>query len=227
MSTTFETDLYVPLANPTRIADTRQDGGQPDPGRTLSAGSTTALTVTGSDGVPVGASAVVLNLTSVSSGQAGYLTVYPAGSSQPTASNLSFSAGEQISNRLIAQVGTGGQVEMYNYTGTTNLLVDVNGYYTGTESGTAANAGVFYAVSPQRIVDARSGLGGTTLAAGGTEDFQVAGQGGIPAEAETGRFAVTANVTVANPTSGPGYLMVYPDGESTPASSDVNWSTGG
>ena len=191
MSTTFETDLYVPLANPTRIADTRQDGGQPDPGRTLSAGSTTALTVTGSDGVPVGASAVVLNLTAVSPSQAGYLTVYPAGSSQPTASNLSFSAGEQISNRLIAQVGTGGQVEMYNYTGTTNLLVDVNGYYTGTES------------------------------------FQVAGQGGIPAEAETGRFAVTANVTVANPTSGPGYLTVYPDGESTPANSDVNWSTGG
>lgn len=226
-SSTFVTGLYVPLTSPIRIADTRGGSGQPDSGQPLGAGSTTALTVTGSDGVPVGASAVVLNLTAVSPSQAGYITVYPAGSSQPTASNLSFSAGEQISNRVIAEVGTGGQVEIYNYTGTTNLLVDVDGYYTGTEIGTASNAGAFYTVSPQRIVDTRSGLGGSVLAAGGTATFQVAGEGGIPAEAETGPVAVAANVTAANPTTGPGYLTVYADGEPTPASSDVNWSTGG
>jgi hypothetical protein len=226
-SSTCVTGLYVPLTSPIRMADTREGRGQPDSGQPLGAGSTTALTVTGSDGVPVAASAVVLNLTAVSPTQADYITVYPAGSSQPTASNLSFSAGEQTSNRVIAEVGTGGQAEIYNYTGTTNFLVDVDGYYTGTESGTASNAGAFYTVSPQRIVDTRSGLGGPVLAAGGTATFQVAGQGGIPAGAETGPVAVAANVTVASPTTGPDYLTVYADGESTPASSDVNWTTGG
>jgi len=144
----------------------------------------------------------VLNLITANPTQAGYLTVYPAGAAGPTASNLNVSAGEQISNRVITEVGTGGQVEIYNHTGTADWVADVDGYYTGTASGTAADASVFYAVSPEPIADTRSGLGGKPLTAGGTEAFQVTSEGGIPAESASGPFAAAANLSVTRPTSG-------------------------
>lgn len=143
----------------------------------------------------------MLNLITANPTQAGYPTVYPAGAAGPTASNLNVSAGEQISNRVITEVGTGDQVETYNHTGTADWVADVDGY-SGTASGTAADASVFYAVSPEPIADTRSGLGGKPLTAGGTEAFQVTSEDGIPAESASGPFAAAANLTVTRPTSG-------------------------
>ncbi len=217
--------LYVPLSNPTRIADTRTGSGQSDAGTPLAANTVTTLQVTGSDGVPQGASAVVLNVTEASATtNGGYLTVYPQGATRPTASNLNFNAGTQIANRAIVGVSTSGQVSFYNFNGTTNLVVDVNGYYTGAG---ATNGSYFVPVTPTRVVDTRINEGGSTVAATGTAIFQVAGIGPVPAEGTstsvTGAVAVAANVTVVN-TKANGYLTVWPSGQTMPTASDVNWT---
>ena len=51
-----------------------------------------------------------------------------------TTSSLNFTAGETVANRDIVNVGTGGQIEVYNFAGSVNVDVDVDGYYGATGS---------------------------------------------------------------------------------------------
>jgi hypothetical protein len=175
--------------------------------------------------VPTNATAVVVNLTEASAtADGGYVTAYPAGASQPTASNINFNAGAQVANRVTVGVGTNGQIDLYNFNGTTNVVVDVDGYYTAATATPPAGAGAFYAVTPTRIADTRVGVMGTPIPATGTEAFQITGNGGIPAESSTTPItAVAANVTAASTTAN-GYLTIYPAGQSQPTASDVNWT---
>jgi hypothetical protein len=54
----------------------------------------------------------------------------------------------------------------------------------------------------------------------------VAGRSGVPAmNAATPPSAVVLNVTVTNPTAG-SYLTAWPDGESKPLASDLNYGRG-
>ena len=78
----------------------------------------------------------------------------------------------------------------------------------------------FTPLNPARIVDTRTGLGGSgPTTAGATMTFAAAGQGGVPPSGATG---VVLNVTVTNPTE-PGFVQVFPAGTSAPgASSTVN-----
>jgi preprotein translocase subunit Sec61beta len=81
----------------------------------------------------------------------------------------------------------------------------------------------FHTVSPCRVVDTRSGLGGTTgpLPAGSTTTFTVAGACGIPVSASAVAFNVTAvgHNTVGN-------LRVYPAGAPEPTASTINFQPG-
>jgi hypothetical protein len=92
------------------------------------AGSVTALTVVGRGGVSVDAAAVVLNVTVTDPQAAGFVTVYPCGSSRPTASSLNYVAGSTVANAVIVKVGDGGQVCMFTQAAT-NLITDVTGYF--------------------------------------------------------------------------------------------------
>jgi hypothetical protein len=94
---------------------------------------TVTLQVTGAGGVPVtGVSAVVLNVTVTDPSSQGYVTVSGAGTTRPTASNLNFVAGQAVPNLVIAPVGAGGKVELYNGSpGTIELVADVSGWFTG------------------------------------------------------------------------------------------------
>jgi RNA 3'-terminal phosphate cyclase len=56
------------------------------------------------------------------------VTVYPCGSSRPTASTLNFTPGGVVANAAIAKVGTGGKVCLYTQTAS-DLIVDVNGFF--------------------------------------------------------------------------------------------------
>ena len=90
---------------PNRLLDTRNFGG----GGCVT--GTRNLTVTGgTTTVPIGASAVALNVTVVAPTLSGYLTVFPAGASQPTASNLNYVAGQVVPNGVFVKVGIGGAV---------------------------------------------------------------------------------------------------------------------
>ena len=83
--------------------------------------------MTGRAGVPVGADAVVLNVTATGTEGAGYLTVWPCGTVQPNASSLNFAAGATVANAVVAKVGDGGNVCIYT-SAPTQLIADTNGY---------------------------------------------------------------------------------------------------
>ena len=85
-------------------------------------------------------------------------------------------------------------------------------------------AGTFHPLSPQRILDTRTGLGAPAarLGPGGTVSLQVTGAGGVPA---SGVSAVVMNVTVTEPTAG-GFLTVSPAGEPRPVASNLNYVAG-
>jgi len=113
--------VYTSVA-PVRLMDTRSS-------TKLGAGVTRDLTVAGgTTGVPVGATGVVLNVTVTRTTRASTLTVYPAGTTRPLASNLNWIAGKTIANLVAVQVGTGGQVTFFNSAGSTDVIADLEGY---------------------------------------------------------------------------------------------------
>ena len=121
---------YVPLS-PTRILDTRDGTGRGGVTGPIPAGGTAELTVTGLAGVPAtGVEAVTLNVTATN-GTAldSYLTVFPTGAIRPLASNLNFNAGKTVPNLVMARVGDGGKVTIYNNSGTADVVADLQGWY--------------------------------------------------------------------------------------------------
>ncbi|MFD9127237.1 LuxR C-terminal-related transcriptional regulator [Kitasatospora sp. NPDC059571] len=82
----------------------------------------------------------------------------------------------------------------------------------------------YTAVTPNRVLDTRSGIGApaAAVAPGATVDLPIAGLNGLPSDGIT---AVTLNVTVTDPTA-PGYLTVHPHGAPRPTASSLNWTAG-
>ncbi len=209
--------------NPTRIVDSRASkaiGGYSTP---WAAGATREVTVAGTgvgpDDVPAGADAVVLNVTATNTTAASHLTVWPAGEERPTASSLNWPAGATVPNAVTVKVGSDGKVAVVNSKGTTDVIVDVVGYY---DEGSGA---AFHPLVPARIQDSRQpapvGLFGTPWGPAVTRSVPVAGVGGVPADAE----AVLTNTTVTN-TTADSHLTVWPTGLTKPTASSLNWSAG-
>ena len=128
----FPDDATFDPLDPARLLDTRPgtetaDGEFAGVGQ-LTGGDVIALQVTGRGGVPPQVGAVVLNVTVVDPAQAGFVTVFPCGSTQPNASNINFVAGQTIPNNVIVKVGDGGQVCIFSDQ-TAGLLADVNGSF--------------------------------------------------------------------------------------------------
>ena len=209
-------NVYTAL-RPRRLLDTRLTGNA------LESAATLNLQVAGVAGVPLTATAVVLNLTVTDTTEPSFLTAYPEGTSLPLASNLNWVAGETRANLAVVEVGAGGGISFYNASGRTDLVVDLQGYFA---PGTASGPGEYVALSPQRITDTRLGSGepyaGDTLSPGAALSIQVAGVGGVPT---TGAAAAVLNVTATN-TTAPSYLSVYPAGEANPGTSNLNWPAG-
>ena len=99
------------------------------------------MRVTGLGGVPAtGVGAVVLNVTVTQPSAASFVTVYPTGTKRPLASNLNMVPGQVTPNLVIAKVGAGGKVSLFNNAGTTHLVADVMGWFKG---GAGYTNGVF------------------------------------------------------------------------------------
>jgi len=107
---------------PHRIADTRGHA-------TLGPGGTYTLAVGGHFGVPSSATAVIVNVTVTRTTAAGFLTVYPSTSGRPTASDLNWPAGLTVPNLVVATLGITGAVDFYNSSGSTDVIVDLVGYF--------------------------------------------------------------------------------------------------
>lgn len=205
---------YVPVS-PARIIDTRTAG------QTLGPGATLDVQVVGVGPVPhTGVGAVLVNVTVTDTTAPGYLTAFPTGTlNRPTASNLNWAPGETVANRVLIPVGAGGQVSLFNCCGDTDLIIDVNGYFT-SGSSTPRGASLFVAIPPVRVFDTRQRTG-EALGPGGTLTQQLTGIDGIAAHAT----AVVTDVTAAA-TTAPSYFTVYPGG-APPLASDLNWGAGG
>jgi sugar lactone lactonase YvrE len=119
---------------PARLLDTRPGATTTD-GQGAGVGGlpeqqTFNLTVVGRGGVPIDqVGAVVLNVTVSDTTTEGFLTVWPGGAPRPLASNLNFTPHKIVANAVIAKVGAGGQVSFFNSTGSTELIVDVVGWF--------------------------------------------------------------------------------------------------
>lgn len=211
---------FIPLSSPARILDTRKAIGI---GTTTPVGqfSSIDLQVTGRGGVPAtGVQAIVMNVTAVAPTISGYVSVYPAGTARPGVSNLNFVPGQNVPNLVTVRIGDGGRVSLYNHNGTTHLLADVIGYYDdATVSG-----GWYHPLTPQRLLDTRTGNGAPAapLGTGGSLSLQVSGRGGVPEAAQVA--AVVLNVTAVDPTAA-GFVTVWPGG-ARPDVSNLNFTPG-
>jgi hypothetical protein len=113
---------------PTRILDTRNGtGGITGP---LQSGQTVDLVVGGKNGVPTQASAVVMNATATDTTSSSFLTIFPTGATQPTASNLNWSPGVTIPNMVTVKLGTGGAISIFNDIGNVQVILDLAGFYS-------------------------------------------------------------------------------------------------
>jgi hypothetical protein len=112
---------------PFRLLDTRTTA-------TVAPGQTLFVTVAGLDTVPVMSAvlpprAAVLTVTETAPSAAGFLTVFPSGTSQPLSSDLNVTAGATVSNLVIAPLGSDGRIEITNASaGTTQVIVDLDGW---------------------------------------------------------------------------------------------------
>jgi hypothetical protein len=199
---------FFPVAPAAKIVDTRSSLGV---SAALGATSTTSFQVLGQGGVPAsGVSAVSLDITAANATSSGsYLEMWPDGTTRPyPASVINFSSGADTSNSAIVAVGSDGKVAVYNSSGTVDVIVSVNGYFTSA-AGTTSPGG-YVPVTPARIVDTRDGTGApqATIAPGGTLDVQVDGVDGVTDEA-----SVYANITVPSPGAA-GSLYAYATGAS-------------
>jgi hypothetical protein len=213
---------YVP-DGPHRILDTRNGTGGVK--GAVGPAQSAKLQVTGVQGVPSsGVTAVVMNVTVTAPTKGGFLTVYPDGAKVPGTSNINFTAGETLPNLVTVQVGADGKVDFYNDTGDVQVVADLAGYYV---SGDPQAGGVFQSVGPTRILDTRNGTGGIDKPLGAHQSVSllVAGNTGNNGVPPSGATAVVLNVTVVSPTKG-SFLTVYPDGESVPTASNLNFSAG-
>jgi len=92
--------------------------------------------VLGVGSVPAtGVAAVVLNLTAVNATTDTFVTKWPSGNLRPNASALNPRPGGAYPNLVVAQVGQGGRISLYNEAGYVDVLADVVGYYPADRFG--------------------------------------------------------------------------------------------
>ena len=201
-------DSMIVSLDPVRFADTRPGwvatdglfyGLGPVP-----AGGVIQIPIAGRGAVPVGAQAVVANVTVVGSTVDGFVTAFPCGTWPGTAS-VNYSAAEVVGNEVIVKLSTAGSICVYAHTAT-NVVVDVAGYVPASSD--------YVPLRPVRLIDTRP----TPVAAGATLEIPVTAAPDIPDDAK----AVVANVTVVGSTVG-GFVSAFPCG-TWPGTASVNYS---
>lgn len=200
---------------PSRLLDSRDGTG----GRSvaLGPGESFDLVVGGRAGAPAECVAVALNVTVTEPTAAGYLTVWPTGTSRPLASSVNMIPGQTVPNMVISQVGAKSSISIFNSSGNSHVVVDLLGFFA------PAAGGRFVPISPGRVLDTRDGtgvprgrLGAATLA------VQVAGRFGVPASGVSGALL---NVTAVEPSAAT-YITVFPTYAGVPTASNLNATAG-
>lgn len=235
----FSGPMSFAAITPCRVADTRNANG-PFGGPSIAGQTSRDFVIPNSAcGIPSTAGAYSLNVAVVPKTTLGYVTVWPAGQSQPTVATLTSLDGRIRSNAAIVAAGTNGAISVFA-TDDTDVILDINGYFNAA-SGAAATVArsthgysaaasttggsAFYPLTPCRIADTRNAagpLGGPSLAAESTRSFPIADSScGVPA----GALAYSLNFA-AVPKGPLGYLTAWPTGQPQPGVASLNAVTG-
>jgi hypothetical protein len=178
----------------------------------LGAGSTATIQATGVGGIPsTGVSAVVLGVTVTNATAPSYLSTFAGGGSPGLFSNVNFAAGQTVASKVVVPVSASGTVSFFNHAGNVDVVVDADGYFSSSSS-TQTGSLFTPLASPVRVEPQ------TTVGPGASVSVTVAGQSGVPTNANAGVF----NLTDVQPTLG-NFLTGYPTGPIVPPTSDVNW----
>jgi hypothetical protein len=114
---------------PCRVVDTRGANGV-NGGPAL--GTTTRnFQIRGFCGVPNTAKAVTMNVTITGASISSWLTIWPSGGAKPVVSTINFDQNDwALANGAIVAVSTNAQdLSVSNANGTTNVIIDVTGYF--------------------------------------------------------------------------------------------------
>jgi IPT/TIG domain-containing protein/peptidase C39-like protein len=239
---TYETGyIYTGLAKyvaltPFRIWDTRASTCVQCSGGRVTSGQIRSVQITGvaglkvgADPVPATATAVVVNVTAVSSTTGGLLTIYPAGTGRPLASNLNFGPGAITPNLVTVALGQANasdanrELYVYNPIGNVDVVMDVEGYFAPDVQSDPT--GQFHSIAPLRVCDTRAGQPANGCNGSGASDHRLgpgavvkvnvsgvpAGVGGTPSSIPTNGTAQAAvlNLTAIDGTAST-YLSVFP-----------------
>ncbi len=193
---------FTPI-NPTRILNTTS-------GAQLATNATMAVQVGGANGIPSGITAVALNVEGLNSTADGYLEYYPDGlSPRPTESGVQFHPGSATAETEIVPVAANGKIDIFT-DATTDVVADVEGYFTGNTVGK-----VFHAIGGTRIIDSRQH--GGPLANGGVLTVSA----GTTVVAQNPSLVV--NYTVVGG-SAAGWISGYADGTSRGTGSILDYA---
>lgn len=122
---------FVPLSRPVRVYDSRP-GQAPAIGPKIPLVANTPRTVdcTGNtSGVPIGASAVQVNLVATNTpAAAGFMTIYTDGIPWPGTSNLNYQSGQTVAVTTLTALSATAKCAVRSSVGT-DVLIDVIGFY--------------------------------------------------------------------------------------------------
>ncbi|MEO5898922.1 MAG: sortase, partial [Ilumatobacteraceae bacterium] len=190
-TTAVQAGRYVGLDQSFRALDTRNAGSK------VGAGGLQRVDL--STVVPVGASAVVVNLTVTETNGPGFWTAFVPGTARPVASNVNTDAGDQTrANQAILPIGAVRAIDVFSYSGG-HLVVDVAGYFTGA-SVPPDTVGLFVPNAPYRALDTRAVAAYGRMYAGWVCELDFAGRAGAQ--------AAVINLTTSE-TRGPGFFTAY------------------
>lgn len=153
---------YVAIT-PCRLADTRNAGGY------IQRAQTRAFHVSGSTlsgqggsatgcGIPAGASAAALSVTTTQAVANGFLTFFPTGAAKPQSVGASFNPSANATTLVNATLGTGGQISIYS-SNKLHVVIDVNGYYRSPIAAYVSSTGGLGSHSNQVTSSSQSSTG--------------------------------------------------------------------
>ena len=214
-ATDLTAQAFYPLT-PCRIADTRTATGPLGGPSLIGASSRTfPVLLAGACGIPVGAQAYSLNFTLVPRGPVGFLSTWPTGLPKPFVSTLNIPTGTVVAAAAIVPAGTGGSIDVF-VTDTTDLALDINGYFAPAGAGGLS----LYSVTPCRVFDSRLVAGAPPIT--GLKEVNITATAcGIPSSAK----AFVLNSTVI-PTGSLSYLALWQQGLAQPLVSTLNATDG-
>jgi hypothetical protein len=189
----------VRTISPSRVYDTRWGDGPITGSRRISVMAS---------GVPANATAVIMNVAVTGPTKSSWLNISAASEPRPFTAVMNFEAKETLSSTVVSRISQFGEVDVYNATGSSDVIIDIVGYLAPK---TSTDLGRVIFINPTRVVDTRTAGGPVT--------------GDQALITLTNRSAAFVNVS-ATSTTDEAWLTLY-SSVARPNVASINWPAGG